>query len=111
MYEEAEQLVNQLTETERENLEEWARLDSRHSIAAGGIGQTRDEQIKAEKAWDKLSPKTKKVYKKMIDQYHSDLKEALKEASDDTGYDEDEIEPGFALGDYYPLWNYLSAQI
>lgn len=107
----AEQLINRLSNTEKSKLAEWARLDSTNTIAAGGIGQTLSEKIKACKAWEKLSPKTKKIYEEMVDQYYIDLEESLKEFSEATGYDEDEIEPADALPDDYPLWPYLSAQI
>lgn len=107
MYEKAEQIIESLTEDQREALKDWVRLDSRHAVAAGGIGQNREEMAEASEAWEALEEDTRHAYRKLLSLHAFYAQAAIREAKEATG---EEMEPEDALGDDYPLNDYISAQ-
>lgn len=101
-------VLDLLTDDQREALAEWARLATVHTVAAGGIGQTQEEQRAAADARWHLSLTIRVKHDILRHLAAVDAVEAIIDARErgDHGVADAGVD---VLGDAYEAWPYLSA--
>lgn len=95
-------------------IKDWARLDSRNSIAACGVGQNREEMRKAQAAWEALGEQGQSLYGEILNAFRHDLRLALQEWRDNNGAYATtcgDLGPETVLGADYIGFDYLPSHL